>query len=431
MISRLKKKFIILTAVSLFALLVLIVAGMNIISFVSLINESDDILSVMSESGGRFPEIKEGRPDNGGEEKKMIDMPRRFSPEMQFEIRYFSVVLAENEDVVRVDTGKIAAVDTSSAEIYAKKALGSGKDAVLRYGEDNGFGSGYRYRIIKDGGNYLITFLDVTRKLDSFKTFLYSSILVSFSGFVIVLIIIVIISGRIIRPIAESYQKQKRFITDASHELKTPIAIIDANIDLIEDDVTDRESIEDIKTQTKRLKNLTDDLVTLTRMEEGSEVIVKEEFIASDTAKDISAGFKAPAEGKGVCFSAEIEPDIKIKGDRKAFEKLISILLDNAVKYTPVGGDIEFKFSKQGKSAIVTCENTTDTVITKENTMHIFDRFYRTDASRNSAAGGHGIGLSVAKAITQAHGGKITAQVPETYKFIIRCNLPMQNQIKR
>ncbi|MBO4432467.1 MAG: HAMP domain-containing histidine kinase [Clostridia bacterium] len=419
MISRLKRKVIILISVSLLSLLILIVAGMNIISFISLQNESDEILSFISDSGGKFPEMPQNRRDNDDKEEKQLpkDFLRRFTPEMQFETRYFSVVLTSSGNTVRIDTGRIAAVDTDEAEEYAK--------AVLSAGKVKGFKGNYRYSVTDEDDNKLITFLDRTRELESFKTFLLSSIIVSFSVFAVVLVIIIIVSGRIIRPIAESYEKQKRFITDASHELRTPLAIINANVDVIDDEVEDKECISDIRLQTERLKLLTEDLVTLSRMEEGSAAIIKEPFSASETALDTANGFKALTEQKNIDYSVSVAEGITLKGDKKAFSKLLSILLDNAVKYTPEGGTIDLSLSIKGKSAVVSCSNTTADEMSREDISHVFDRFYRTDKSRNSALGGHGIGLSVAKAIAEAHSGRITAQAADAHTFLITAVFPL------
>lgn len=418
MISRLKRKVIILTTVSLLALLILIVSGMNIISYISLVNESDEILNLISDSGGKFPKMIDGMPERQeGDGQKPKDFERRFSAELEFETRFFSVVLTKSGDIVRTDTGKIAAVDATEAVGYAKKALSSDKE--------KGFIDNYRYIIKNEDENRLITFLDCTRKLDSFKTFLYASIIVSFAGFIILSAIIIIISGKIIRPIAEAYEKQKRFITDASHELRTPLAIINANLDVIEDEVKDTESIADIRNQTERLKNLTEDLVTLSRMEEGDSLLVKVPFSATNIIEDISSSFKALANGKGIKLNVLTEQGVELNGDKKAFSKLVSILLDNAVKYTPSGESIDFELKTQGKSAVIICKNTTENELSKENTAHVFDRFYRTDASRNSSSGGHGIGLSIAKAIVEAHGGKINAAAPDTNTFIITVALPL------
>ena len=417
MISRLKRKVILLTTASLFALLILIVSGMNVISFVSLIDEADDIIEVISDFGGRFPGVDGDFPERGdGETQKMRELPPRFSGELQFETRYFFAVLTNKGDVVSINTARIASVDGDEVIEYAKKALSGGKE--------KGFMDNFRYNVEDEGDNYLIIFLDCTRKLDSFETFLYSSIITSFAGFLVVAVIIIIISGRIIRPIAVAYEKQKRFITDAGHELKTPLAIINANIDLVEDEVSDRECINDMRKQTARLKDLTDDLVTLSRIEEGSAAIVKSNFSAAKAVEEAVAGFNALAQNKGIKLSVIIEPDIEINADEKAFNKLVSILLDNAVKYTPAGENIMFELKRQSKSVVINCKNTTADEITKENAAHVFDRFYRTDTSRNSDTGGHGIGLSIAKAIVEAHGGKITASAPDEHIFVITAVFP-------
>lgn len=417
MISRLKRKVIVLTAASLFALLVLIVSGMNIISFISLVDEADDIIEVISDSGGRFPGADDDFSEKAnGEPQKYRELPPRFSEELKFETRYFYVVLTDRGEVVRTDTARIASVDDDEVIKYAREALSGGRE--------KGFMDNFRYNVDEEGDNYLIIFLDCTRKLDSFETFLFSSIIVSFAGFVAVAVIIVIISGRIIRPIAQAYEKQKRFITDAGHELKTPLAVINANIDLIEDEVSDRECINDMRKQTARLKGLTDDLITLSRMDEGSAAVEKANFSASKAVEDVSAGFNALAQNNGIKLSVIIEPDIEINADEKAFNKLVSILLDNAVKYTPAGENIKFELKKQGKSVVINCKNATADEITGENAAHVFDRFYRIDTSRNSDTGGHGIGLSIAKAIVEAHGGKITAAAPDTHIFVITAVFP-------
>ncbi|MBR4911000.1 MAG: HAMP domain-containing histidine kinase [Clostridia bacterium] len=416
MIARLKRKVIVLTAASLFALLVLIVSFMNIISYVTFINESDDMLKRLSESGGRLPEMPEDRDFmRDGKIEPPGDMPRFFLKDNEGDRQYFTVVLTKDNDIVRIDTGKHNSVTSDEAAEYAKTAVSANNE--------KGFIGNYRYMISSNDENRMIVMLDCTSKLVSFKNFLLSSIIVSFIGFIVVTAIIVIISGRIIRPIAESYTKQKRFITDASHELRTPLAIINANIDIIEDEVSDRESINDIRAQTERLKNLTEDLVTLSRMEEGGAAIVKEPFSASEAVGDILTGFKTLAEKSGARLTSAIEPDLTLNGDKKAFSKLVSIFLDNAIKYTPDGGSIEFSLSKQGKSVVVSCKNTTEGEMNAETTARVFDRFYRADASRNSASGGHGIGLSIAKAIVEAHGGKITASAPDEHTFFITASL--------
>lgn len=288
----------------------------------------------------------------------------------------------------------------------------------------SGFIDEFRYVVDEKEHGTTIIFLDCGRKLDSFRSFLYGSILMSLIGYVITSIIIFIFSGKIVRPIAESYEKQRRFITDAGHEIKTPLTIISANADLLEADLGSNESLMDIQQQTKRLRSLTEDLVALAHMEEVDKSIPKIEFPLSEVIEDAAFPFRAMAQAQGKEFLCNVQPLLSLNGNAKAIEKLITILMDNALKYSPEGGTITLNVSQQNKNIQISVVNTADVDVTPENLCHVFDRFYRTDASRNSETGGHGIGLSVAKAITVAHGGQIRASSSDGHSFHITVTLP-------
>ena len=396
MIKRLKFKFIILSAVSLFVLLLFIVVGMNLINYRAVVKESEEIISVLADNKGSFPDIKGDKGDKGGKPQ-----PHYKSPEIPYESRYFSVLVNEDGEIVNVETSKIVSVNTPSAMKYAEK--------VLEIGKSSGFIDKYRFSKIKEGNGERITFLDCRRSLDSFLDFLYASLIVSFAGYVAVIIAIIFFAGRLIRPIAESYEKQKRFITDAGHELKTPLTIINANVDVLEMDLEENESLEDIKAQTKRLTSLTNDLVLLSRMEESEDSIQMIDFPISEVVEDTAKQFVNVALSQDKNFTYEIEPMLTLNGNDKAIEKLVTILLDNAVKYTENGGEIKLILKKLSKNICLSVHNTTNINISNEDLNRVFDRFYRTDLSRNSETGGHGIGLSIAKAIVTAHNGKIQA----------------------
>ena len=211
-------------------------------------------------------------------------------------------------------------------------------------------------------------------------------------------------------PAAEAYDKQKRFITDAGHELKTPLAVINADCDVLEMESENNEWVTDIRKQTERLTSLTNSLIMLAKTEEGSKTdVVKIDFPLSDIMSEETESFKGPAKASGKTIETAITPDISYYGDQKAVTQLISILLDNAVKYSPEGGVIRVSLNKSGSKTVLSVSNDTEGTLTKENTDRMFDRFYRTDGSRNSETGGYGIGLSIAKGISEAHGGKIYA----------------------
>ena len=408
MIKRLKIKFIILSMTSLFALLALVVIGMNIINYSSVCREADDVLSVISQGRGTFPDFEEGRRDR---------LPPGMSPELPYESRYFSVSFDKAGNVIRMDLSRIITVDKLAAQEYAA--------AVLTEESQSGFIGDFRFAKNIEEDGIRITFLDCGRKLTAFHTFMLVSISMASLGFVIVFFIIAFCAGRIIKPIAESYEKQKRFITDAGHEIKTPLTIIGANVDILEMDVGQSECLDDIKQQVKRLTTLTNELVYLTRMEEADNALPMVDFPVSEVVLETAMPFKALAQAEEKELGIHVEPLLSMRGNNKAIQQLVSVLMDNAVKYSPRGGKIKLTFVKQARSVVLTVYNRTASAMNPADLAHVFDRFYRTDPSRNSEIGGYGIGLSVAKAIVTAHGGKIQAGTDDERSFCITVTFPI------
>lgn len=427
MIKKLKRKFILLTMTSLFALLLVIVAGMNIMNYTSVVAEADDILSILTKNGGDFPDIKNIAPDSNGTAPDHTNTITEFtggfgkkhmSPEVPFESRYFSVQFDSSGSVVFADTGKIAAIDKETAISYAQ--------SVYNDTNGKGFVKDFRFKVTQNSEGLRITFLDCGRKIDAFYRFLLFSLIMSAIGYVIVGIIVIIMAGKIIRPISESYEKQKRFITDAGHEIKTPLTIINANADILEDELgIDNECLQDIQVQTARLTELTNDLVYLSRMEEQKETLTLIEIPASDLILEMVNTFRAPAMSQRKKIQTTIQPMLTIKGDTKSIEKLVSILMNNALKYSPEGSDIFVTFEQNKKQVIFSVENTSCYTVEQENLAHVFDRFYRADSSRNSETGGHGIGLSMANAIMDAHKGSIKAWTKDGQTFGISAVFPL------
>ena len=270
MIRRLKQKFILLSMTSLLVLLVFIVVGMNMLNYQSVISDADNILSLLTQNKGSFPEF---RPDNKGK------FPFDMSPETPYESRFFSVLMHPGGEIIHVDTGRIASVDTETAIAYASSAAKSEKHS--------GFIKNYRYICDNDENLTRIIFLDCGRQLESYHTFLNTSILMALLGYIAVFVVVAVLSGKIIRPIAESYEKQKRFITDAGHELKTPLTVINANVDLLEIELGENESLTDIRHQTEKLHSLTNDLVLLAKMEETEKPLTLIDFPISEIAADV------------------------------------------------------------------------------------------------------------------------------------------------
>lgn len=395
MIKKLRRKLVLASILSLLMVLLVIESIVGILNYRKIIDDSDRILQILEENSGSFPKkIPEG---------KMEGQPF-LSPEVPYESRYFSVLLSAEGEIILADTGKIAAVDTVDAITYAKE--------VMEEQLEKGFIDHYRYKISASGADVRIIFLDCQRQLDTFYNLIWTAFGVTILGLLAVFILLVYLSARIVKPFSDNYEKQKRFITDAGHELRTPLTIIDADTDILEMDFGENEWISEIRSQTKRLAALTNSLVTLSRMEEGRKGEREVEVLLSDLAEEVVNTFQAPAKVHGETLTSVIDTRIFVKGDEKALRELLTILLDNAVKYTDQNGEISVTLKKQKNHVCFSVFNTTES-ISKEEISHLFDRFYRTDESRNSETGGYGLGLSIAAATVEAHKGKIFAETKD------------------
>ena len=409
MIRKLKRKFIVLALTALFVLLAVIVVGMNLLNYRSVVKEADATLELLSKKRGNFPEIRGNRPDW---------LPRGMSPEIAFESRFFSVLIGSDGTVLNANLTQIYMIGSETAVDYAQKVLDDGKD--------KGFVGVYRYNRISEGDYTRITFLDCGRKIDLIHDFITFSIGMALLGYAVTALVICIVAGRFVRPVAESYDRQKRFITDAGHEIKTPLTIIRANVDVLQMDLGENnESLEDIRQQSERLSGLTNDLVYLAKMEESQGTLPMTDFPVSEIVAETSLPFRTLAQSQKKELELQIQPMLSMKGNAKAFSRLVSILIDNAVKYSPEESRINLTLEKQGRHIQLTVANPSVMPVKQEDLKHVFERFYRMDSSRNSETGGHGIGLSMAQAIAEEHNGKISASTPDGSTFVVTASFPI------
>lgn len=408
MIRRLRIKFIGVSMLSILLVLSVIIGTINLFNYERVIEDANNILAILKEYNGSFPKDKDLLKRDENYKKSM-------SPEVAYESRYFSVLLDSNSGMfISVDTGKVVAIDEESAIQYAQKIWKSSKQ--------EGFISNYRYVKQNLDGQIRIIFLDCRKNLSTFRSFLMTSVLVSVLGLVSVFILVVLFSKRVMKPVYESYEKQKRFITDAGHEIKTPLTIIDANATILEMEYGENEWIDDIQKQTKRLAELTNDLIYLSRMEEESNRLQMIDFPFSDIVSEMVMSFQNIAKTQNKIVISKIQPMLTYHGDEKSIRQLISILLDNALKYSNQGSEIVVSVEKQGKGIQFSIFNETES-LEKERLDKLFDRFYRMEQSRNTQTGGYGIGLSIAKAVVTAHKGKITASSQDGKSLLITVNL--------
>lgn len=298
MIRRLRCTFVMVSVCSVAAVLFVILGVVNLMNYRQVVGDVDRILDILAENNGSFPE--RGVPEEEPERDRR-GAPPGISPETPYESRYFTVYFNEDEDVIRADVGRIAAVDESEAAAYAEE--------VNKRPGNRGFLHNYRYVKTDEGGTPMVIFLDCGRSLAQVRGFLTVSASVAAAGTGAVFLLLILFSKRAVKPYVESYEKQKRFITDAGHEIKTPLTIIDADAEIIALETGENEWVEDIRKQIQRLKELTEDLIFLSKMEERRGDAECVEFPISEVALETARSFQSLAmlQGKtfGSCFNGK------------------------------------------------------------------------------------------------------------------------------
>jgi nitrogen-specific signal transduction histidine kinase len=428
MIKKLRVKFIILSSFSLLLLLGIIVVSSNFLAYRQLVENADIVLERLNENGGR--PNKENEPPQNGEKQKpeglkddkqikssdKIWHKAAMSSEIMYEARFFTVIIGTDGEIYSVNTDNIAMVDQDTAKAYG--------ESIYSKNKTKGFAGDFRYLKTDTENSCTILFLDCGRNLATFKTSLVINVTISFIGLIIIFIIIVICSKKIVCPVSESYEKQKQFISIAGHEIKTPITIIDADAELLSMEIgEDNEWLQDICTQTKRMATLTNDLLSLSRMDENRQQFTMIDFPISDVVEETIYSFQTLAKSKGKNIKSDITPMLSYNGDESAIRQVVGILLDNAIKYAKPDKDIEVKLEKKNKN-IILCVTNSSEPISEEQLGQFFDRFYRTEQSNKSGTGGYGLGLSIAKSIVEKHKGRINATAPSEGAVQITVVLP-------
>lgn len=447
----LRRKFILATMLAVSIVLAGIIGAINVANWLNVVDQADRRLDLIAAHGGRLPQPDQNSEARAGASSDRASSgdtppadPGRLSPETPFETRFFTVTLDTDGDVVDTDTAHIAAVDADQAASWAK--------ALAEAGAQEGFQGSYRYRAVQapantagadadadatangstataggaqadaaggtasDTGTTLYVFLDCSRDLETFRTFLIASTGISAIGWVLVLALTMGLARVAVRPIAESYEKQKRFITDASHEIKTPLSIIDASCEVVELTKGANEWTESIHAQVERLSALTERLVLLARMDEGGAELALAPIDLSATVAAAAEPYRAVALATGRALALDIEPHLAAHADAAAIGQATELLLDNAMRYASPGSTIELSLAAAGRHRRICVRNRCDE-LPAGDLDRLFERFYRADEARSSATGGSGIGLAAVRAIAEAHRGRARIETPDAHTF--------------
>lgn len=402
MIKRLRKKFIVISALAVTSVMIILCAGVNIFNLVSVNSKLNNTLDTIIENRGRMPEPGMMKIPEPGEGRKFIPgNENRFDREAPFQTRFFVINFDAKGNVTNINLDKIAAVETADADKFAKKAY--------EHGEGYGYDGGYKFKVKKQGdGSYMAVFLDCHKERSSVLTLAAISAPVTVFCIALICVIIVLFSGKAMKPVIDSDIKQKQFITDAGHELKTPITVINTCMSVLEMEVGKQKWIDKATAQTEKLKDLVNSLVILAKSDEEREPVALD-FNAGEVIAETVDSFADFAEQKGHGIISDIDKSISFCGDEYAVRQLVSILMDNALKYAADGSDIEFKMKKHKKGIEISVSNRCED-IDREELPKLFDRFYRADKARSGEKSGFGLGLSIARGICENHKGSIKAE---------------------
>lgn len=388
---KMQRRFIAAAMTAFGTVMAVLVIVINIVNYCQTTSRQDDL------AGNLLRHERKAAADPQKPRPPFPDMPGG-GPEAEFTTRFFVMYCGADGNIKAVSRDHIASIDEETAREYT--------EAVLEKGKEKGYYGDYRYHVNREEAGATVLFLNASHALQSIKSLFFLSIAIGIGSILVVFILIIFFSGYAIRPYVKNIERQKRFITDAGHELKTPITSIATSADIAAMEYEGDEWISNIRKQTARLTRLVSDLVALSRLDEEMPFPEKAGFSLSDAAWETAEPFAVLAKANGKRYRQKIEEGLKLYGDREAIQRMISILLDNGIKYSEEGGEISLDIYRRRRKIYIEVFNTCS-LPDGSDLNRLFDRFYRLDESRAAHTGGTGIGLSMARAIAEAHGGRI------------------------
>lgn len=301
---------------------------------------------------------------------------------------------------------------TLNNEDLAEDTAQSYITSILKSGTETGTISNFQfYQLPKENGT-LMVFTDKRAELDMLSKLIRTTIIIGIAAFLILSVAAYFFSRQVMKPLKTAFEKQKQFISDASHELKTPVTVISANADVLSDEIGENKWLTYIKSQTERMNILVNDLLNLTRLENNTADFIRTDFDLSKAVVNTALPFECQAFETNKKFELDIEEGISVNGSEHHIKQMTAIFIDNALKYSDDGGIVRVTLKKSGDKRFLSIYNTGTGVKDSEKDK-IFERFYRSDESRNRATGGYGLGLAIAKSIIDRHKFKIAVENQE------------------
>lgn len=317
-------------------------------------------------------------------------------------------------------SGEVLAVNNGDNGMQSQEHLIEQARAILSEGSRSGTLDGLLYRVEIREDYTLVAMIDSTLTDNNLKDLMRQMLVIGLAALAVLFVISIFLARAIVRPLEENDQKQKHFISDAGHELKTPIAVVSANLELLKRQPENRQWLENIEYENEKMSTLVRQLLELTKAENAETV--KEEIDFSQLVTGELLPFEGLAFDKGKQIVYEVEPEIQISGSRPALQQLVSILLDNALTHG-TGEEISLSLKAEHHAAVLTVMNEAASV-SETQLAHLFDRFYRAEEARSDEGSHYGLGLPIAKAVAEAHGGKLTANWKDG-KAVFKAVLPL------
>ena len=345
-------------------------------------------------SGDSPPPLPDG-PGDDPRRSERRDPPLDQKPDYQL-ATFYSVAFGENETVLAVDDGE--------KEVYSEEELISSAKEILAGNSLSGRSGSLTYMVSRRPDYTLVAFMDNTVSESSLNTLLHNVLIIGSAAIIVMFFVSLVLSKRIIQPLEENDRQQKRFISDASHELKTPVAVIGTNAELLAREIGENEWLANIRYENERMGGLVKQLLDLSRAENAELPMEPVDFSRVVTGETLA--FETLAFDRGKTIQDHIDEGILLTGSRTQLTQLVSVLLDNAIRHS-AGSEIEISLKHQGHDAVLTVVNEGEE-IPRVKLDHLFDRFYRVDEARNSEDLHYGLGLSIAKAVAEKHGGSIS-----------------------
>lgn len=409
MLKKLQKKFISISALGLFLMILLVIGAINAIFFLQTDNRLEQSLSLMLKEPG--PAGRVPQKPSGQEHTPLFEKQLRIQPD--------GCLLYLDEG------GAVLEIWQDVAERYSEEELADIAADLFRHGKTHGWYKYFKFRIetrtaSQGGTQTVIGLVNASSDLYSMVSVLLISLAIGAVSFLLVLFVIIFASKRAVKPVAESYTKQKQFVTDAGHELKTPLTVISANNELARMLYGDSEWFDSIDRQVTKMNGLVRNLITLARMDEEQKPVFAP-FSLSDAVYDTAKSFEGMLRQSGRLITFDIAEDISYVGDESKIRQVVSILMDNAAKYCDENGKIAVRLS-DGRPILLQVINDFSNVKDFEPDK-VFERFYRADKARTSD-GSYGLGLSIAKSIVTLHGGSVQARPLNHDRVVFEVTLP-------